>query len=107
MFELAFKLLIGHALADFVLQPTSMANGKCRHFKSMEKNTGPNWPYWLTAHALVHGGMAWLITGNILFGLAEVIIHWIIDYAKCENWTNIHTDQILHIVCKAVYIVFR
>ena len=109
MFELIFKLIIGHTLADFVLQPTSMAKGKCRHYISdiaKGENTGPNWYYWLSAHALVHGGMIWFITGNPIFGLAEVILHWIADYAKCENWTNIHTDQLIHITCKIVYAFF-
>ena len=109
MFELLFKLIIGHAVADFVLQPTSMAKGKCRHYKSDSSkgnNAGPNWYYWLTAHALVHGGMVWFITGNPVFGLVELILHWFFDYAKCENWTNIHTDQLLHILCKVAYTIF-
>ena len=103
-----FKFLVGHALADFVLQPTSMAVGKNRNRKfegspNVDKYL-PNWPYWLTAHALIHGGAVGLITGNIYLGLLETVLHWIIDFAKCENWTNIHADQVLHLLCKALYV---
>jgi hypothetical protein len=106
---LVFKFLAGHALADFVLQPTSMAVGKNRNRKfdgnpDVEKYR-PHWPYWLTAHALIHGGIVWLITGNVFLGFLEAALHWIIDFAKCENWTNIHIDQILHMLCKACYII--
>jgi len=103
MCALIFKFLLGHVLVDFALQPTSMARGKCRNNKSDEKYV-PTWPYWLTAHALIHGGAVWLVTGNMVLGILEVFLHWIIDFAKCENWTNIHTDQLLHIICKAIYL---
>ena len=105
---LFLKLLIGHALVDFALQPTSMALGKNRNRKLDDSPYGhdyfPNWAYWLSAHAFIHGGAVWLITGNIYLGLIEIILHWIIDFAKCENWTNIHVDQILHLVCKVIYL---
>ena len=105
-----FKFLIGHALADFVFQPTAMAKGKVRN-KNNNSMSGRNepvipWPYWLTAHALVHAGVVWLITGSLLLGGVEVVLHWLIDFAKNENWTNIHIDQILHIFCKATYLIF-
>jgi hypothetical protein len=110
MLALILKLIIGHALADFALQPTSMAMGKNRNRQweglKEEKKYFPNWPYWLTAHALLHGGAVWLITGNMVLGIAEIVLHWIIDFAKCENWTNIHTDQLLHLICKGVYLLF-
>lgn len=110
MLALIFKLIIGHTLADFSLQPSSMAKGKNRNIKingdPEENKYFPNWPYWLTAHAILHGGAVWLATGNIYLGIIEVILHWIIDFAKCENWTNIHTDQLLHVACKAIYIFF-
>ncbi len=108
MLALILKLIIGHALVDFVLQPSSMAMGKNRNRKwegSLEdKKFFPNWPYWLTAHALLHGGAVWMITGNLYLGILEIALHWIIDFAKCENWTNIHADQILHLICKGIYL---
>ena len=110
MLALIFKLIVAHALADFSLQTTAMAMGKSRR-REAEKNEGNRertlfWPYWLTAHALVHGGAVWIATGNMGLGIVEVVLHWIIDFAKCESWTNIHIDQLLHLVCKAVYVAF-
>ena len=85
-----------------------MAKGKARKAKLEYIQDGRKyilfWPYWLSAHALIHGGAVWLITGNMSLGLIEVILHWIIDFAKCEGWTNIHIDQLLHMICKAVYV---
>lgn len=107
MSELFFKLLVGHALSDFSLQTDAMAKGKNRNRKPEfipegQKYT-PCWAYWLTAHSLIHGGCVYLITGSLLFGFLETGFHWIIDFCKCENWTNPHQDQALHIWCKIVY----
>jgi hypothetical protein len=85
---LIFKFLFAHALVDFALQPTSMAVGKNRH---RQFDGSPD--------------AVWLVTGNVFLGIIEVVLHWFIDFAKCENWTNIHIDQLLHIICKAIYIV--
>lgn len=108
MIQLIFALLVGHAFADFVFQSDSMAKGKNRHRKT-EPPPGavytPSWMYWLTAHALVHGGTVALITGSVLFGVLETIAHWAIDFGKCENWYGIHVDQTLHLLCKLMWII--
>lgn len=104
-----FKLLIGHAFADFVFQTEYIARNKNRHAMPLgyePKLHGPKqtiWPYVLTSHALVHGGIVWLITGSIWFGLAETILHWAIDFGKCEKWYGIHQDQAAHLTCKLIY----
>ena len=84
---LFFQLLIGHALADFVLQSDTMARAKDRHsdFAKGLSESFPPWYYWLGAHALVHGGAVYLLTGSALFGLIEVVLHAAIDCAKCET----------------------
>ena len=58
--ENVFMLICGHALADFVLQPEAMGYGKNRNDKIHDKKHSlfPVWYYWLTAHALVHGGLS-------------------------------------------------
>jgi len=107
MIETFFALLIGHALADFVLQSDAMAKGKNRHNRT---TTPPGatctlcWPYWLSSHALIHGGVVWAITSNVYLGAAETVVHWLIDFAKCENRINVHEDQFLHIACKVVWL---
>ena len=98
---LFFKLLIGHALADYALQPMVMIIGKNRH-RSME---GVPWYYWMTAHALINSGAVWFITQSLWFGLAELILHWMIDFVKCEKWINAITDQWLHVACKLAYVL--
>lgn len=101
-----FLLLCGHALADFCLQSEWVATNKNRH--AVPKGYDPArhgpmqrvWPYVLTAHALTHGLMVYLVTGSALFGALETAAHWLIDFGKCERWYGIHKDQWLHIACK-------
>lgn len=105
-FELFFQLLVGHALADFVLQSEAMGKGKNRN-SDIHHNKGssfPSWYYWLGAHSLVHGGMVYLITGSLLFGLIETASHCLIDFSKCEGKIGLHTDQALHIGFKLAYV---
>ncbi len=105
---LFFQLLIGHAVCDFVLQSDTMARAKDRHSDMAKGRSAnfPSWYYWMTAHALVHGGAVYLLTGNVIFGLIETVLHWSIDCAKCEKRINFHQDQALHIVCKIGYCFF-
>ena len=104
-----FALLIGHGVGDFALQSGDMARGKNRH-RTLE-NVPPGqalevmWPYWLTSHALIHAGAVWIVTGHAGLAALEFLLHWIIDFAKCENWTGIHTDQALHVACKVAYVL--
>ncbi len=104
---LFFQFLIGHAVADFALQPTAMAKGKNRHLAAETIEGQKNvtfWPYWLVSHALVHAGCVWIISKNPVLALAEFAAHSVLDFAKCEKWTNIHIDQLLHLVCKGFFV---
>ncbi len=38
-----------------------------------------------------------------ILAVSEAVIHWSIDYGKCQNWFNIHTDQGLHVGCKILW----
>ena len=62
------------------------------------------WIYCLSAHSLVHAGTVWLITGSPVYGFIEFVIHWVIDFAKCEKWTNFNQDQGLHLLSKVAYV---
>lgn len=109
MFQTLFELLAAHALADFALQSDAMAKGKNRHNRPEYIPEGqkyiPCWPYWLTAHALIHGGAVYLVTGSLWWGLTETVLHWFIDFIKCEGVTNPHVDQALHLWCRIWYAV--
>lgn len=110
MIETVFALLIGHALADFALQSDAMAKGKNRHNRTTPPPGAtytPCWLYWLSSHALIHGGVVWAVTGNVYLGVAETALHWLIDFAKCENRISVHTDQALHVWLKFLWAVIR
>ena len=106
-FILFFALVIGHALADFPLQGQFLAMGKNRHVKMPDPEGAPFpdnlWFYCLSAHAFIHAGPVWLITGSVVFAFGELVLHWLIDYAKNEKWTNFAGDQAMHVGCKAIY----
>ena len=104
---LFFNLVIGHCVGDYVLQPGPMSAAKSRknNLKEQYGESFPHWYYWLTAHALTHAGIVILLTGNYLFAILETISHWLIDYAKCEKWINIHQDQIGHMIFKVIYCI--
>lgn len=104
---LLFAFTIGHALADYPLQGKFLAIRKNRHIKSIDyigDSPASLWVYCLTAHSLVHAGAVWVITGSAAFGFAEFVLHWLIDFAKCEKWTDFHQDQGLHLLSKVLYV---
>ncbi len=103
---LLFALVIGHVLADYPLQGEYLALNKNRHYRpsnGMEQPKGL-WIHCLGAHCLIHAGIVWLITGRVLFGIIELVLHFIIDALKSEKKTTIHTDQILHVSCRIGYV---
>jgi hypothetical protein len=111
MIELLFKLLIGHAMADVILQSDNIAKNKNRRSIPTgydPKIHGPRqtvWPYFLASHSLCHGLMVMLATGRYELGIVETVLHATIDFFKCENKYGIHIDQSLHFLCKVGYIM--
>ena len=103
MIEVFFRLLFAHALADFALQPELMYKGKSRH-RDKDLDCFPVWYVVLSAHALICGGMVYWATGSLLLGIVEIGLHWMIDYAKCENVINPNQDQVLHLICRLFYL---
>ncbi len=99
-----FYLVVGHALMDFALQGDAMSREKNRHSTTPLQKEVP-WFYWLSAHSLIHGGAVAYILHSPLYGMLETGIHWFIDFAKCEKWTNIHQDQFLHVLCKLIWVI--
>lgn len=97
------QLLIGHAVADYALQSDWMAKAKNRHHKT-EPPPGqtyqPCWFWVLSAHAFIHGGAVYVVTGSPWLAMLEIAVHWMIDFWKCEGAYGINVDQTLHIVTK-------
>ena len=109
--EILFVLLFLHALGDFALQSEAMAKGKNRHIKNPTyippgQKFKETWFYWLIAHALIQGGLIYLFFPVLLIALIEVISHFIVDYLKCENITNLHHDQLIHFILRIIYSIF-
>lgn len=104
---LSFAFLIGHALGDYPLQTAFMARGKNRHLSPPcpELPVRGLWVYCLTAHALTHAGIVWVISGQVAFAAVEFFLHWVIDFCKAEKKISFHLDQALHLACKAGYVV--
>jgi hypothetical protein len=104
---LLFALIIGHALADYPLQGDFLAIHKNRHVSQAASSVFPDklWIHCLLAHSLIHAGFVWLISGQVVFALAEVVLHFVLDFVKCERWTSYTMDQVLHGLCKVAYVV--
>lgn len=110
LFALLFFLLAAHALMDFALQTETIATCKCRDTDNPVAKSVP-WYYWLSAHAVLHGAAVGAVARWFGFGwnpvaalaAAETVIHWLIDYGKCEKWYGIHVDQGLHVACKVLW----
>lgn len=99
--ELFAALVIAHAVCDYPLQGDFLARAKNRALPI----PGVPWFQALGAHALMHAGAVWLLTGSIWLGVVEFVAHSLIDDAKCTGKIGFNTDQALHVVCKAVWAI--
>lgn len=98
--EMLCWLIVGHALADYPLQGDFLARCKSHHTGNAE------YPWWLCLfmHAAIHGGMVAVVTGSLACGIAETVIHACIDCGKCDGRFGFVTDQILHLLCKVLWV---
>lgn len=95
-----FALMVaGHAIADYPLQGDFLAKAKNR----FAPIPGVPWYQALGAHAIIHGGFVLAITGCLTLGIAETIIHFLIDDAKCRGRISYNTDQFLHVAYKVAW----
>jgi hypothetical protein len=110
-FALLFFLLAAHALMDYALQTGTIAVCKCRDSSDPVAKEVP-WFYWLTAHAVLHGAAVGAVVRWFGFdwdtvavlAVAETLVHWGIDFGKCEGWYGIARDQGLHVACKVAWL---
>jgi hypothetical protein len=104
LFMVLFLMIAAHAALDYALQGDTVAINKNPNANTPLQKHVP-WYYWLASHALVHGGAVALITGSAGLGVAETAAHFAIDYGKCSGKYSIHIDQLLHMVCKLVWLL--
>lgn len=93
-------LLAGHALADYPLQGDFLSKAKNR----ANPIPGVPWYQGLLAHAAIHGGFVGAITCSMTLGIAEFVVHCLIDDAKCMGRISYNTDQALHVACKVAWV---
>jgi len=98
---LLFYLLAAHALCDFPLQGDFLAKGKSQ----LAPIPGVPWFWCLFWHAMIHAGAVALLTHNLWLGLAELVLHFIIDDMKCGGLFGFGADQSLHVLCKLLWWV--
>jgi len=101
--QMSWMLLGCHIFGDWVFQSHIMATEKSRHSES-EIQKSVKWYWWLSAHGLIHGMLITYFTGIILLGILETFSHIIIDYGKSEGMYGMPTDQILHVLCKGIWL---
>jgi Protein of unknown function (DUF3307) len=101
VFPRLFALMVGHALADFPLQGDFLARGKDHRHPI----PGMPWYQCMFAHCMIQAGMVYLITGSLVIGLCEFVLHFVIDYAKCDGKLTFNQDQALHATCKVIWAV--
>ena len=91
-------LVLAHFVCDFSLQSDRMAREKVPG-----RDVTLDWRWWLLSHSVTHGLAVALITGLPLLGLAELVLHAIIDWSKSRFRFSLACDQVLHIACKCVW----
>jgi len=97
-FNVFLMLAMAHFVGDFALQSDRMAREKCPGC-----GVTLGWGWWLTAHAAIHGFLVAAVTQIPLLGVAEWIVHMLVDVGKCRRIWNLPFDQALHIITKALW----
>ncbi len=92
-------LFAGHALCDFPLQGQFLSDAK----NHRRLGVGEHWARALFAHSMIHCAMVYLITGSVILGMAEFVIHAATDYAKCDGRITSTQDQAIHYACKIAW----
>lgn len=96
-------MMVAHAAIDFPLQGDTTAINKNPNSNTELQKHVP-WYYWMFAHALMHGGAVAYLTNSVFLGLCETVAHFLIDYNKCQGKYSIHVDQLLHVLCKCLWL---
>jgi Protein of unknown function (DUF3307) len=96
-FDMVVKLVVAHILLDYPWQGDYMAKIK----------NPVNCQYWwlpMTYHALLHAVAVDWATEMPACAIIEFFAHWWIDYLKCKGKFGELADQLLHLLCKAIYV---
>jgi hypothetical protein len=97
--ETIFLLIGAHFLADFSLQTEYMSKFK----NPGTRNSDHPWWIIMAAHCSVHALFVGVITGSLILGLIEFILHFTYDYLKCKERLSYLEDQSLHVFTKILF----
>ena len=92
--------LLLHTFCDFPMQGAYLSRQKCR----CGAQSRADWIVALAAHSIIQAGGVWIVSGSLVLAAIELVLHAIIDTAKCEGHYGLVTDQLLHIGCKLLYL---
>ncbi len=96
MVEIFALMIAAHFVADYPLQGDFLAKAKA---------DGPLRLWHLFGHSAIHGGAVMLITGSVALGIFETLAHTAIDEMKVRGQTTFAQDQILHVICKVLWLI--
>lgn len=99
MIRIFALLVFAHSLADYPLQGDFLSKAK----NKWAPIAGVPWWQALGAHAVIHAGFVYIITGSLALALAEFVSHALIDHNKCAGRIGFNTDQLLHVGCKLAW----
>ncbi len=89
-------MIVAHYLCDYPLQGDFLARAK----NQTAPISGVPWWQAMTAHAAIHAGAVYIITGWWVLFVMEFIAHFLIDTAKCCGLISYNNDQAQHLLCK-------
>jgi hypothetical protein len=92
-------LCVAHAVCDYPLQGDFLSRAKNRSAPI----PGVPWYQAMGAHALMHAGAVWWLTGLWWLGALEFFAHAVTDDAKCRGRLSFNQDQAIHIACKLLW----
>lgn len=91
-----FLMLGAHALADYPLQGDFLSKAK-NHRAPIP---GVPWYQALGAHSIIQGTFVGALTGSVVLGMFETIVHALTDYLKSDGRISFNVDQAAHIAAK-------
>ena len=97
--QIFFLLVFVHTLADYPLQGDFLAKAK-NHVTPIP---GIPWYQAMSAHSMIHAGFVYVITGSIILGFLEFIVHFLTDFSKNAGVFDFDTDQFIHIFFKIIW----
>lgn len=101
IYETLILLVCAHAVCDYPLQGDFLARAK----NERDPIPGVPWQQAMSAHCAIHAGAVQLITGLWFLSVAEFLIHFATDRAKCRGLISYNSDQAIHVACKAAWVV--